>query len=74
MAEGKRVRRIYVEKLPRFAVEADGVAADIRLSLGVSGLEALRLFSSLPARSVRSFAPQGYISSPATSPMSSSIA
>ena len=39
------VRRIYVEKKPGFAVEADGVAADLRLSLGITGLTALRLLN-----------------------------
>ncbi len=45
MAEYKSVRRIYVEKLPGFAVEADGIAADLRLSLGIAGLRSLRLLN-----------------------------
>ena len=45
MPEFKNVRRIYVEKLPGFDVEANGVASDLRLSLGISGLEAVRLLN-----------------------------
>ncbi|MBQ9939588.1 MAG: phosphoribosylformylglycinamidine synthase, partial [Oscillospiraceae bacterium] len=45
MPECKNVRRIYVEKLPGFDVEANGVASDLRLSLGVAELESVRLLN-----------------------------
>jgi len=45
MPEFKNVRRIYVEKLPGFDVEANGVASDLRLSLGVAELESVRLLN-----------------------------
>ena len=38
------VYRIYVEKKPAFAVEADSTRRDIKASLGIS-LSSLRLFN-----------------------------
>lgn len=39
------VYRIYVEKKPQFAVEANGVLSDIHNSLGISGVESVRVIN-----------------------------
>ncbi|HML89805.1 MAG TPA: phosphoribosylformylglycinamidine synthase [Methylomusa anaerophila] len=38
-----RIRRIFVEKKPGFAVEAAGIYADLKENLGIKGLKAVRV-------------------------------
>ena len=43
------VYRIYVEKKPEFAVEADSILSDIRSALGIEGLKGLRVINRYDA-------------------------
>ncbi|MEL1134741.1 phosphoribosylformylglycinamidine synthase [Desulfitobacterium sp. THU1] len=43
--EQQAVKRIYVEKMPSFNIEAQGLLQDIRENLGINGLEDLRIIN-----------------------------
>ena len=45
MIKVKEVMRVFVEKRKGFDVEASGVLADIRSTLGISSLEGVRLIN-----------------------------
>ena len=44
------VKRIYVEKKPDFAVEANGILSDIQTALMLGGVTRLRLFNRYDAQ------------------------
>ncbi|NLW10793.1 MAG: phosphoribosylformylglycinamidine synthase, partial [Clostridiaceae bacterium] len=45
MEANSQVRRVYVVKRPGFDIEAQGIAADLRENLGLTGLESVRIFN-----------------------------
>ena len=40
-----KIKRVYVEKKKEYAVEADGLCADLRQTLGIKGLERVRVIN-----------------------------
>lgn len=45
MKETEQVRRIFVVKRPGFDIEAIGLLKDLRVNLGISGLQTVRIFN-----------------------------
>lgn len=48
------VYRIYVEKKPEFAVEADSLISDIKSALGLDNLKSLRVINRYDAEGLSS--------------------